>query len=261
MTVQLVTRLACLFLLLVASTGCESSSYGVPHMDKYRLVVTVFAAVSTTNAMEEVSESFTRATGFRIQANYAASSTLAQQIALGAEPDVFLSANVAWADHIQTLTAKRRNLLGNRLVVVVPSNSEFDLQSPEDLLRQEVEHLALADTDSVPAGRYARQALIELDLWNRLEARVVPGKDVRHALLYVETGVAEAGIVYATDAAVSNKVKVVLDVPVGLTEPVVYPAMLLECGADKSAARRFYDFLGSPEATRIFEKYGFTVIR
>ena len=261
MTMHLVARLACLFLLLIASTGCESSSYGVPHMDNDRPVVTVFAAASTTNAVEEVSESFTRATGIPIQANFAASSTLAQQIVMGAEPDVFLSANVAWADHIPTLTTKRRNLLGNRLVVVVPSDSAFELQSPEDLLRQEVEHLALADTDSVPAGRYARQALIELDLWNRLEAKVVPGKDVRHALLYVETGAAEAGIVYATDAAVRNKVKVVLDVPFGLTEPVVYPALLLEWGAEKSAARRFYDFLGSPEATGIFEKYGFTVLQ
>ena len=176
MTKHLLARLTCAVLLIAAMSGCESSSFGVPNPGDDRPAVTVFAAASTTNAIEEIREVFTRTTDIQIQTNYAASSTLAQQIVNGAEPDIFLSANVAWADHVSSCTAKRRNLLGNRLVVVVRRESRLELESIDSLLGGEVEYLALADTDSVPAGRYARQALIKMNLWDRLKNKVVPGE-------------------------------------------------------------------------------------
>lgn len=253
------TKLALPLVLVAAIGGCESGSRGVS-ADKQ--VVTVFAAASASNALDEINDAFVKTAGAQVRTNYAASSTLAQQIANGAEPDVFLSANVDWADYVESkmTPARRRNLLGNRLVVVVPSNSRIALTDPEALLSEELTHLALADTDSAPAGKYAKQVLIALNLWDRLEAKVVPGKDVRHALTYVETGAAEAGIVYATDAAVSEKVKIAVEIPSELTEPVIYPVVLLKDGTANASAEKFYEFLGSPEATEIFEKHGFVVI-
>jgi molybdate transport system substrate-binding protein len=249
-------KLALLAILAVVVGGCESASREEPD------VVTVFAAASTTNAMDEIKDAFVKASGVQVRTNYAASSTLAQQIANGAAPDVFLSANVDWADYVEekTMTVKRRDLLGNRLVIIVPSDSGVALADAEGLLSEEVSHLALGDTDSVPAGRYAKQALIAMDLWDRLKGKVVPGKDVRQALTYVETGAAEAGIVYATDAAVSEKVRVAVEIPGELTQPVAYPVMLLEAGTQNASAERFYEFLGSPEAKKVFEKFGFILL-
>jgi molybdate transport system substrate-binding protein len=102
--------------------------------------------------------------------------------------------------------------------------------------------------------------LIGLGLWDRLKDKVVPAKDVRHALTYVETEAAEAGIVYATDAAVSEKVRVAVEIPVGLTEPVLYPALLLDHGSANATAEKLDDFLGSPKAAEIFERFGFVVL-
>ena len=146
--------------------------------------------------------------------SYASSSTLAQQIVHGAEADVLLSADTKWADYLADngLVAQRRDLLGNRLVIVVPKDGKIDVRKPEDLLAAGIEHLALGEPQSVPAGRYAKQALSKLGLWPRLEAKVVPAGDVRQALAYVETGAAEAGIVYATDAAVSKRVRVAVEI-------------------------------------------------
>lgn len=262
MTLHPITRLACAILVVAAISGCESRSAGMAGSQANEDVITVFAAASTTNAVEEIREAFIRTTGIHVQTNYAASSTLAQQIIHGAEADVFISANVGWADRVEkgATSLRRRNLLGNRLVIIVPSDSRLALETPEALVQEDLEHLALGDTDSVPAGKYAKEALTKLGLWDRLESKVVPGKDVRHALMYVETGAAEAGIVYATDAVVSKKVKVVAEISADLTEPVVYPVLLLKGRTKTAVAAEFYDYLGSPEATRIFKKFGFDVI-
>lgn len=224
--------------------------------------ITIFAAASATNALDEIKAAFAEKTGAEVRASYAASSTLAQQIEKGAEVDLFLSADVRWADYVagKTPPARRRNLLGNRLVIVAPASAKTTLNKPEDLLSDKIKHLALGDPEAVPAGRYAKQALASLGLWEKLKSKVVPAEDVRHALTYVETAAAEAGIVYATDAAVSKKVAVVAAVPADLTEPVRYPLLLLKRGAERESAKAFYDYLGSPEATTVFERFGFSVL-
>lgn len=212
--------------------------------------------------MDAIKAAFVEKTGIRVQTNYAASSTLAQQITNGAEPEIYLSANVGWADQVESNAevAERRDLLGNRLVIIVPADSKLKMDSADDLLAAEVEHLALGDPDAVPAGKYAKQALIKLGLWEKVKSKVVAAKDVRHALAYVETGAAEAGIVYATDAAITDKVKVAVKIPPELTEPVCYPVLLLKRAGQGGGAAEFYDFLSSPEATRIFEQFGFVVL-
>ena len=224
--------------------------------------VLVFAAASASNALDKIRTRFTDESGIAIETSYGSSAALVRQIENGAPADVFLSADAKWADRLSErgLVAKRRNLLGNRLVLVVPNGSTLKIQAPGDLLIAGVEHLALGDPDSVPAGMYSRQALKKLGLWNQLAPKVAAAEDVRHALAFVETGAAEAGIVYATDAAISKKVKVVFEVPESLTGPVRYPLVLLHAARNNPAAESFYRYLASDEAAEIIGRYGFTVL-
>ena len=250
-------------LWLVALWPMFPGLFGCGGADSAGRRVTLFAAASAGGALDEVREEFKRETGIEVEASYAASSTLAQQIAYGARADVFVSANTDWADFLDrdsnVPVKQRRDLLGNRLVIIVPTGSQLSLQSPQDLLDTAVERLALADYTAVPAGVYAKQALTRLGLWEQLEGKVVSGADVRQALAYVETGAAEAGLVYATDAAASARVKIVAEIPAKLTGPIRYPIVLLEQGRSNPQAESFYRYLHSPEAARVFRKHGFTV--
>ncbi len=224
--------------------------------------IVVFAAASTTNAVGEIKRHFAETSGVQVRASYGSSAALAQQIVNGAGADLFLSADVAWADYLaqRGLVSRRQNLLGNRLVIVLPNDSTLDVKKPEDLLAENIQHLALGNPQSVPVGKYAKQALGKLGLWERLRPKVAAAEDVRSALAYVETGAAEAGIVYATDAAISKKVKVAATISQELTGPVCYPIVLLKPAADRPAAASFYQYLHGPETRKIFRKYGFTLL-
>ena len=158
------------------------------------------------------------------------------------------------------MIARQENLLGNRLVIIVADDLKLNVKRPEDLLAVEIQHLALADPESVPAGKYAKQALVKLGLWEKLKPKVAAAGDVRVALTYVETGAAEAGIVYATDAAISKKVKVAAAISEELSGPIRYPIMLLKHGQNRPAAISFYKFLCSPQSLEVFRKYGFAIL-
>lgn len=240
-------------LLLLAPLGCGAPRPAALH---------VFAAASTREALEEVARQYEAEGGARVDCSPAASSALARQIEQGADADLFLSADERWADYLaqRGLVARRRDLLANRLVVVVPRDSGLKLTSLDGLAGGEVRHLALA-LEPVPAGRYAREALRKAGVWGRVEGRVREAGDVRAALAVVERGEAEAGIVYATDAAASSRVRVALEVPEGLHEPVRYPLVLLRAAADKPAARALYDYLGGEKAAAVFRRAGFEVVR
>ena len=168
-------------LALAAAAPASRGAEPPPAVHGPASTVLVFAAVSATNALDEIKAQFGKLSGSEVLTNYAASSTLAQQIAHGAEADVFISADTKWADYLagRDLVARRQNLLGNRLVIVVAAGGKIDVRKPGDLLAAGIEHLALGETQSVPAGRYAKQALTKLGLWQRIEAKVVPGADVR----------------------------------------------------------------------------------
>jgi len=252
-------------LILLASVSASRGEDPAPQAGataKPQGTVLVFAAASTTNALNEIKAQFSKDTGIAVQTNYAASSTLAQQVVNGADADLFISADTKWADFLakKDQIVQRRDLLGNRLVIVVPADSKIDVKKPEDLLASGIEHLALGEPESVPAGIYAKQALTKLGIWEQLQAKIVATEDVRHALTYVETGSAEAGIVYATDAAISKKVKVAAEIPEKLTGPIRYPVALLKHAEGSAVAQSFYRYLGSPAATKVFEKYGFIVL-
>ncbi len=221
--------------------------------------VMVFVAASAADAVESVSVQFESETGIAISVNAASSSVLAQQIAAGANADLFLSANVAWVDYLveRDHVESRVDLLKNGLVLVVPTG-DVAIHSPDDLLGDDVRRIAVADTDSVPAGQYAKKALIALGLWDALEKKLIPGGDVRQALAYLERGEADAGIVYATDALISGKVRPVYGFKDEVTGPIVYPLVLTRRGGDSEAARQFFEFLQLPDIRTEFGKRGFS---
>jgi molybdate transport system substrate-binding protein len=248
---------------VILAAGCDAppadvSPTGEPSASQR--AVLVFGAASTTDALGEACAAFTADTGIATTTSFASSAALAQQILHGAEAQVFLSANVQWVERIaeQGLVAERVDLLGNRLVVIAPADSALQLQSLAELPAASIRRLALADPAAVPAGIYARQTLEYHGVWSDLAARVVAGADVRQALAYVEQGAAEVGIVYATDAALSDGVRVVLKIDPPEQNPIVYPLVLLKSGHG-SAAGALFAYLQSPAAFAIFQRYGFTV--
>jgi molybdate transport system substrate-binding protein len=227
----------------------------------------VFAAASTTNALTEIGELFAAGNKGRITPSFASSSTLAKQIESGAPADLFLSADLKWMDYLEEkgnlAPGTRRNLLGNRLVLIVPAESSEPPLTPEPgmnlagLLGNEG-RLSMGDPGHVPAGTYAKAAMEKLGLWDQVRERLAPAKDVRAALVLVERSEAPLGIVYATDAAVSTKVRVLGSFPEESHPPVVYPVAAVK-GPNQAAAVAFIGFLASPEARAVFEKHGFTV--
>jgi molybdate transport system substrate-binding protein len=222
-----------------------------------------FAAASTTDAVEEICVAYSKQhPDVSVKTSFAASSVLAKQIAAGADAQLFLSANQEWADFLtkQGLVARERALLGNQLAIIVGVDFGAPIAGPRDLLDARVRQLALGDPNSVPAGKYARQALTKLDLWNSLKEKVVGAADVRQALQYVDSGAAEAGIVYATDAKAGKHVRVAATLDPALCDPVEYPLVLLKPAAADPAAGSLFEFLSSDDAAQIFQRHGFLTL-
>jgi molybdate transport system substrate-binding protein len=223
----------------------------------------VFAAASLTDALRAIGPVYTRQTGESVTFSYAASSTLARQIEAGAQADVFFSADVDWMDFLQSRhlieADTRRDIVGNRLALIAPADSRvaltidrgFDLAGALGRSGR----LAIAEPDSVPAGRYAQEALHSLGVWRSVAGRLVPAENVRAALEYVARGEAPLGIVYATDALIEPRVRVVALFPPGSHPPIEYPAAAV-IGSPATAAG-FVRFLASGRAQAIFHKYGF----
>jgi len=219
--------------------------------------VVVFAAASLSDAIGEIARGFEESTGHRVVASFAGSNELARQIRAGAPAGVFVSAHPGRVDELEEagLVARenRTDLLGNRLVVVVPASSRLAITRPEHLAA--ARRIALADPQSVPAGIYAREWLTARGMWELLKDRVVPALDVRAALAAVDSAAVDAGIVYRTDVAAARSARLAFEVPAAECPPIVYPAALLR--PDAPAARAYYDHLRSPEARAVFERLGF----
>lgn len=227
--------------------------------------VTVFAAASLTNALNEAGKAFEQKGPHTVRLSFASSSTLAKQIENGAPANLFLSADLDWMDYLDqrqlTADGTRTNLLGNRLVMIAPAASTLrvDLKPGVDLSAfLSGGLLAAGDPDHVPAGKYARQAFEKLGAWAAIEDRIARADSVRAPLALVERAECPLGVVYATDAAASAKVKVVGVFPEDSYPPIVYPAALVK-DKDTPAAQRLLEFLKSPAARFIFEKHGFAV--
>ena len=227
--------------------------------------ITVFAAASLTNAMQDIATQYTKEKKVDVVSSFASSSTLARQIEAGAPADLFISADQKWMDYAVEKkavdTGSRKTLLGNSLVVVAPKasaqgdiaiNDKTDWQS---LLKGG--RLAVGDPEHVPAGIYAKEALQKLGAWETLSAKLAPAQDVRGALALVERNEAPLGIVYGSDAVASKGVKVVGTFPEDSHQKVEYPLAIID-GHKNAQVSAFYDYLQGPEAAAVFKRYGFT---
>jgi molybdate transport system substrate-binding protein len=226
--------------------------------------VLVFAAASLADALTEIGANHATASAERVVFNFEASSTLARQIAASAPADVFFSADEAKMDQLQRegliVESTRRSVLSNSLVVVSPGDSTLPISTIEDLRRPEVQRIALAHPEAVPAGIYAKACLERAGVWANVSARVIPTANVRAALAAVESGNADAGFVFRTDAAISRRARVVLEISVGDCPSITYPVALLAESRNAPSAARFLDYLKTPEAVAVFRRFGFIVL-
>ena len=222
--------------------------------------LTVSAAVSMTEALEEISTAYRSAGGGPVRFNFGGSNVLARQIVNGAPVDVFISADDQQMDLVDKAgliaPGSRVPVAGNQLVVVVSKRSPA-VASIQDLVDVKIRRVAIGDPAAVPAGVYARAYLEKRNLWSRLEPKVVPSANVRAALAAVQNGSADAAIVYATDARIAGGLEVALTIAGQNAPAIAYPACVISSTRQAAAASRFVQFLRGPEAGRILERHGF----
>ena len=229
--------------------------------------VLVFAAASLKNALDDAIADFAKSGGAKVNASYAASSALAKQIDSGAPADIFISADPDWMNDVQKndniQPATRANMLGNLLVMVEPVDSTAKVEiGPNFPLAKMLgdNHLAMADPDSVPAGKYGKAAMQKLGVWDSVESKVARAEDVRAALAFVSRKEAPFGIVYQTDAAADKGVKIAGFFPADSYPPIIYPIALTANSKNPDAAK-FLAYLRSDAAKPFFEKQGFSILK
>jgi molybdate transport system substrate-binding protein len=255
------SRLAGIFVAFVLLWGSTSSPAAAE--DK---TLTVFAAASMKNALDDIDAAFTAKTGVKVSASYAASSTLAKQIEQGAPADIFVSADTDWMDYAVSKKnideATRVNLLGNSIVLIAPKDSKIDnvtIGQGFDLAKLAGDgKIATGDVKSVPVGKYAKAALEKLGAWQAAEPKFAMAESVRAALLLVARGEATLGIVYSTDAKVEPGVKIVGTFPADSHPAIIYP--VAATATAKPEAKEYLDYLHSAAAKAVLEKYGFTYL-
>jgi molybdate transport system substrate-binding protein len=225
--------------------------------------ITISAAMSLKDAFEKIGKAFMeKHPGTKVVFNFAGSGALARQIEAGAPVDVFASAAQKDMDDLEQkdliVVNSRRDFAKNAVVLVKPATSPIPLQSLQDLQRGEVKKLVIGNPKTVPAGRYAEEALRHFNLWEAIKEKLIFSEHVRQALDYVARNEVDAGLVYSTDAiARSKNVKVVTRLPEGSHRPVVYPIGVIKGRKEESLSRVFVDFVLSAEGQRVLNKYGF----
>jgi molybdate transport system substrate-binding protein len=247
---------ALLIPVLLAASGCGQAG----------ATINLSASIVLSDALTEINLLYIQANpGIAIVPNFTAAGTIQQQIENGAPCDVFIAAAPVWMDnlHDQGLIIEdtRQDLVGNSLVLVVPAESSLNIGSFNDLTGSAVHKVAIGDPGSVSAGTYAKQTFDLLNLYAALQFKLVLGGNVRQVLTYVETGDVDAGLVFATDALSSSKVKAVADAPAEINSKIVYPAAVVKASKDIDAAKKYLEFLSSEAAKAIFIKYGFSIVQ
>lgn len=255
---------ALLSMIMICSlAACSKKDASTTAPQKVNL--TVSAAASLKDAMEEVKASYAKENpNVTVTINFGASGTLEQQIEQGADVDVFVSAATKQIDQLKakglTMDDTTKNVLGNKLVLIVPSDSKANITDFAGVTGDGIKKLALGEAKSVPAGQYAQEVFTKLNILDQIKGKAVYGKDVKEVLTWVATGNADAGVVYETDAKTSDKVKVVAVAADGTHTPIVYPATVIKTTKNTDAAKAFLAYLSAPQAKAVFEKYGFTVL-
>jgi molybdate transport system substrate-binding protein len=272
---RVITFLSLIVVTLCAIAGCsflsptveqtsKPSASTVSPVKQENVQLTISAAASLKEALGEITPLYSKAkSNVAIRNNFGSSGDLQQQIINGAPVDVFISAAAKQMDDLQKkdliVADTRRDLLSNRLVLIVPADKS-DAKELKDLTNASIERIAIGAPRSVPVGQYAEQALKKLELLQDLQSKFVLGNNVRQVLQFVESGNAQAGIVYVTDAKTSTKVKVVQVIDAKIHKPIVYPIAVLQKSSNQLSAKSYLEFLSSEPAKTIFEKYGFSTL-
>ena len=253
-------------MLLMAGCGQEApaggSSSATSSSAKEPVELHVAAAASLTDVMKELATVYEKEhPGVKLVFNFGSSGALQQAIENGGETDLFFSAAQKQMNALQDsgnlAEGTRKDLLENEVVLVVPQEGGKDIKSFEDLTRSDIQHIALGEPKGVPVGQYTEEILTKLGILDQVKAKAVYGSDVRQVLSWTETGDADCGVVYATDAAVSDKVKVAAKAPKDSHKPVIYPAAVIKSTKHMDEAKDFLAFTSSDAAKKLFEKYGF----
>lgn len=280
------------FLLALCADGLRSKDYKIIRSQVFRLMILpllilplitagcggevekksaepveihVSAAASLTDAMKELAGVYEKENpGVKLVFNFGSSGALQQAIENGGNTDLFFSAAQKQMDALEKsgnlADGTRKNLLRNEVVLIVPKDGAKDIKTFADLTNADIEHIALGEPKGVPVGQYSEEIFNNLGILDAVKAKAVYGSDVRQVLSWIETGEADCGVVYATDAAVSDKVNVVAIAPEDSHKPVIYPAAVIKDTKNLDAAKKFLDFTGTDAAKKIFEKYGFKVV-
>jgi molybdate transport system substrate-binding protein len=226
--------------------------------------LTISAAASLKDAMVVIQSRFQeKHPEVKLTFNFGGSGSLQQQISQGAPVDLFFSADV---DHFNILVEEGNilredsmELLGNELVLIVPKEGESSLKSFQDLAKEKISTISLGTPETVPAGKYAKESLEKMHIWEKINSKMVFSKDVRQVLSYVETGNVDAGIVYKTDALISDKVQIVATANPNTHTPINYPMGIVKDTEHYEEVKMFYNYLQSDESMKVFKDYGFII--
>jgi molybdate transport system substrate-binding protein len=250
--------------VLIVAAVFASAAFSASGPEEREILVS--AAVSLKSAFEEIGQIYEKKTGVRVRFNLGASGLLQKQIESGAPVDIFASAGEKQMDELQNhkliYADTRRDFARNDLVLVIPANSKIPIRSFADLARPEVERIAIGNPKTVPAGEYAREALNNLKLWNKVQSRLVMAENARQVLDYVARGETEAGIVYASDAWTAHgTMQIAARTPKESHGPILYPIAIIKETPARSDAQRFIDLTLGNEGQAILKKYGFLSVR
>jgi molybdate transport system substrate-binding protein len=261
-TIVLLAIACAVALPAVAPTFAQRASAGEQRRPAANRQVVVSAAVSLTEVLQQLAPTYQQATGDQLVLNLGASNTLARQIRFGAGVDVFISADEAQMDAsaMQIDASSRVDLLSNQLAIAVPDDRPRTMMSARDLLDPAIRRIAIGDSAAVPAGVYAKQYLQSIGIWPDVARKIVPAGSVRLALAAVESGAADAAIVYHTDVATAARAREALLIPGAEGPRIVYPAAIVRAGKNPAGGRRFLTFLQTPAAAAVFTRAGFIAL-
>lgn len=250
--IPIVAMISILFLI----TGCVSQK------QETKVELHISAAASLTDVMKELAADYQKIhPEAEIKFNFGSSGALQQAIENGGEADLFFSAAQKQMDALdkagELADGTRKDLLFNEVVLIVPKDSVKDIHSFADIKTEKVSHIALGEPKGVPVGQYAEEIFQAMNMLDQAKAKAAYASDVRQVLAWVESGEADCGIVYATDAAISDKVQVAAKAPAGSHQPIIYPAAILKSSSQKDMAKDFLAFVSSKDSAAVFQKYGF----
>lgn len=247
-----------LMLTLILVSGCAKT--GTSSESGKTVELTVAAAASLQDAAKEIKELYTnKHPDVKITYSFASSGTLQKQIEEGAPADLFISAGKRQMDALEEkdliVTESRRDLLGNQMVLIAAR--DVALEGFDGLTSPSIKKISIGTSETVPAGKYAKETLSSMQLYDELLPKIVPAKDVRQVLTYVQTGNVDAGMVYMSDTYQVDDIVIITAAPEESHSPIVYPMAIVKASKNQSAAQAFSEFLSSSEAAAVFTKYGF----